>query len=80
MLSKRTNILFSPEQWGKLQNLTKKTNTSIGELVRRAVDQMYLSEEELQQRRKAVEHILAHRVTLKGKVDYKALINEGRKY
>lgn len=64
MLTKRTNILFDEKLWEILTRLAQEKKTSVGDLVR-----------------KAVEAILRHRPTpVKGKIDYKALINAGRKY
>ncbi len=40
-LTKRAQILFSPEQYNKLHALSAEAHTSIGELVREAVDKVY---------------------------------------
>ncbi len=40
-LTRRTQILFSPEQYNKLHALSAEAHTSIGELVRGAVDKVY---------------------------------------
>lgn len=80
MLTKRTNILFSQEQWKKIQNLARKQQVSIGSLVRKAIDQMEESDEILKKREEAYDHILKIRKRQKGKIDYKELINYGRKY
>lgn len=82
MLTKRTNILFDEELWGKLVSLAQERNTSVGELVRAALKGAYDTNEEiLQRRRKAIDATLKHRPKpFKGKIDYKALINAGRKF
>lgn len=80
MLNKRTNILFDERLWNKLTELAEDKNTSIGELVRSAVKKQYLSgDEELARIKDACESIEKRRKRQKGKVDYKALINYGRK-
>lgn len=80
MLNKRTNILFDDRLWRKLSSEAKERNVSIGELVRSAVEEKLLEQERLERRKKAVESTLKHRPKpFKGKIDYKALINEGRK-
>jgi hypothetical protein len=44
MLSKRTSILFEPEEYQHLVKLASENNTSVGELVRQAVREMYLQQ------------------------------------
>lgn len=82
MLTKRTNILFDEELWKRLTSLAQKRNTSVGELVRIAVKETYDTKDEmLEKRRKAIEETLKYRPKpFKGKIDYKALINAGRKF
>ncbi len=80
MLNKRTNLLFNQELWDQLMQLAKKKNTSVGKLVRTAVEDYYeLKEDSLQQIQKACKAIEEKRIQGKGKIDYKALINYGRK-
>lgn len=80
MLTKRTNILFDENLWKTLTREAKKRKTSVGKLVRQAVEKMYARDKELEERRKAIEHIKAIRKISKGKIDYKELINYGRRY
>lgn len=80
MLTKRAQILFDQDLWQKLNSLAKKEKKSVGEVVRVAVKEKYQREQELAERARAVDYILEHRPHFKGKIDYKALINEGRKY
>ena len=80
MLNKRTNILFDENLWKTLTAEAGKRKTSVGKLVREAVAKMYLQDEELEERRKAFAHILKIRKVSKNRIDYKALINYGRKY
>lgn len=79
MLVKRTNILFDEDLWDKLVNLAHESGKSIGKLVRKAVVETYFSDN-LAEEREAFKEILKLRKTFKGTIDYKALINEGRKY
>lgn len=81
MLNKRTQILLDEKRWKKATNMAKSQNTSIGEVIRIALDEKWQRERELSQRREAIEHIMKIRPPVsKTPIDYKALINEGRKY
>lgn len=80
MLTKRTNILFSEELWKKLLQLAEAKKTSVGEFVRRAVEEKYTKEAEFEQTKQLLERIEKIRPKpFKGAIDYKALINYGRK-
>lgn len=80
MLTKRTNILFDAALWQTLTSVAKAKRTSIGKLVREAVKEKYTEDEVLRKRNQAFENILKLRPKpYPGKIDYKALINEGRK-
>lgn len=82
MLNKRTQILFENEFWNQLLALAKTKDTSVGELVRRAVRETYFQEDKKQKMARAMERIAKIRKTLK-KVTYKEIkemINYGRKY
>ena len=57
-LSKKTTILFSPELHKRLVTLAEHRRTSIGELVRSAVEQQYGLVDE-RQRLEAVEELAA---------------------
>lgn len=79
MLTKRANILFEEKIWKELARKAKEQKTSVGELVRSAVKKEFLSEEDLEERKKVLDHIRKIRPKpVKGKIDYKALINKGR--
>ena len=80
MLNKRTNILFDEKLWQTLTSEAKERKTSIGKLVRQAVEKAYVVDEELEKRKKALEEILKIRKVSKKRIDYKFLINYGRKY
>jgi len=79
MLTKRTNILFEEETWNTLRELSKRRSLSIGNLIRNAVQHTYSKDLEIEQRKRAIELIERHRVFQKN-IDYKELINAGRKY
>lgn len=80
MLSKRTNILFDDELWAVLLAQSKIENSSVGELVRRAVVDKYSKKEAIARRKEIFEQILRIRpAAARGKIDYKELINYGRK-
>lgn len=81
MLTKRTQILLEEETWKKLAKLASEKETSIGELIRDAVEEKYLEMDKLERRREAIEKILRIRPKpSKTRIDYKELINAGRKY
>jgi len=83
MLTKRTNLLLRKTDYQFLQLLARKQEVSIGELIRRAIDKTYKERLSftLEQRKKEVAGIkrLWEKIQLK-KVDYKSLIEYGRKY
>lgn len=45
-LSKRVQVLFSKEKFAILESLAKKKETSIGALIRKAVEEKYLKEQD----------------------------------
>ena len=79
MLTKRTNILFDERLWRLLTDRAKREKASVGKLVRRAVEKVYMQDEEMDQRKKAYEEILRIRKRVKG-INYKEYINYGRRY
>lgn len=85
MLTKRTNILFDQKTWDMLISLAHEKKYSVGELVRRAVKEKYLNEEQiiLKQRAEAIEQINSIRKQIKHKFtreEIKESIEYGRKY
>lgn len=80
MLTQRTNILFDKQTWTTLQMIAKEEKTSVGKLVRAAIQKTYFEGREQEARAKAVKDIRAMRPHLKGKINYKHLIAYGRKY
>jgi len=81
MLTKRTNILFDEDLYQKATTLALMRKSSVGEIVRHAVEREY-DEEALKKQRKAAFDAIVHMrpPVSKKKIDYKALINYGRKY
>lgn len=61
MLTKRTNILFDEDLWKIITDAAKRERKSVGELVRTTLKEKYAEEKRLQQRKVAVEAILAFR-------------------
>lgn len=80
MLTKRTNILFDEHLWNKLTQVAKTERTSVGKLIRTTLTEKYLENDDLERIQKACAEIEKHRKHFKGKIDYKELINYGRKY
>ena len=80
MLTKRTNILFDNDLWDLLTSVARKEKSSVGEVVRKAVKRVYTEGNLVERKKQAFETIKKFRVMQKGVLDYKALINEGRKY
>lgn len=80
MLTRRTNILFDESLWNKLSQVAKTERVSVGKLVRTALTEKYLENDDLSRIQKAHDTILKIRKITKGKIDYKALINEGRRF
>ncbi len=79
MLTKRTNLLFEEDLWQTLAALANEKNTSVGDLVRRAVRRMYIDDKEKVTQKQVIETIFRIRKMQKKSVDYKTLINYGRK-
>lgn len=81
MLSKRTNILFTDEVFDYLTALASRNKTSVGELVRKAVDKVYYQEHN-DKRVAAYNKILSLRKGIKkiSNKEIKEFINYGRKY
>ena len=80
MLNKHAHILFNNQLWATLKSLAEAKKTSVANLVREAVEKTYMRTAELETRRKAIEEIERIRPHFKGKLDYKEMINYGRKY
>ena len=79
MLNKRTNILFGEEMWSRLLACAQVYKTSVGELVRKAVDEVYPPMDKRSLIKNAVKNILTIRKSIKP-MNYRRLIDYGRKY
>ena len=84
MLNRRTHILFEADEYKLLDTLAAEKGRSVGELVRMAIKRVYVEprEKELSDREKAFQALkkLQMQTRQKGRVDYKELIEYGRKY
>ena len=80
MLVKRTNILFEEENWKMLTGLALQKGSSVSELIRKAVKDAYFAEGKKMSKKQAFDEIVSLRKKTKSKIDYKNLIEDGRKY
>jgi hypothetical protein len=80
MLTQRTNVLLSPDEYGMLVALSKSQNKTMGELIRQAVKKTYGTknkdtfEASLARIKKMTEGIKVK------KYEYKSFVVDGRKY
>lgn len=79
MLTKRTHILLDQSVWEKLVKDAKKKKISVGNLIRQSVEEKYFHENRDREVKEANEEIKKIRPHFKGRIDYKELINYGRK-
>lgn len=81
MLTRRTNVLFDEADYATLLMFSRERNKTIGELVRQAVKKTYKVKKTLTANEKAYRMIekATKGLDFSG-IDYKALINYGRKY
>lgn len=80
MLTKRIQVLLDEKTWNLLRQNSKNQEVSVGELIRQAIQKKYADINIAEERAKAFNTILKVRKISKGKIDYKELINYGRKY
>jgi len=78
MLTKRTNILFDQEMWTKLSFVAKQEQTSVGDLIRKAVIKIYIDRGRNSEKQQAIDTIMAVKPQ-KAKLNYHDLIYYGRK-
>ena len=82
MLNKRTHIMLEDKTFELLTLLAGQKETSVGELVRRAVKKIYIKpqSQKLAQRQQAYKQLLAwqNQVGFFKHLDYKALIEHDR--
>lgn len=79
-LSRRTNVLFTPDEHGMLIALSRESKKTMGELIRHAVRKVYAKktkksfEESLERIRKLTKDIKIK------KSEYRSFVADGRKY
>ncbi|MDZ4209541.1 MAG: hypothetical protein U1C56_00010 [Candidatus Curtissbacteria bacterium] len=73
------NFLFEEETYQMLQERAAQESVSVGDLVRKAVKKTYAVDNKQQKIAKAIQDIRRIRKVFKN-IDYKELINAGRKY
>jgi len=80
MLTKRTNLLLTETDYALLSHLAEKEKKSMGELIRRAIRAFY-DYQAVNSRRQILKEIenLSTQAKTKG-IDYKKLVENGRKY
>lgn len=79
MLTKRTNILFEQELWSKLALVAEQEQTSVGDLVRKAVIKIYINGNRSREKQIAIDKIIAMKPK-QAKLNYRVLIDYGRKH
>lgn len=79
MLTKNAHILFDPQEWKQLVQIANLENSSVNQLVRRAVKKTYLKTARDNQIANAVDKIRKIRPHIKN-INYKELISYGRKH
>ena len=84
MLTHRTNVLFEHQDYLQLARLSKEKGVTVGELVRKAVKVQYnLDRDNMAYRKQLAKKIREGWKFLKNPeipMNYKELVNEGRKY
>ena len=81
MLTKRTNLLLSEPDYYLLAHLASQTGKTMGELIRLAVRQTYQDKKHMASRRQILQNIDRLTKGLKlGPINYRKLIEDGRKY
>lgn len=57
-LKKRVEVLFEADKYSYLEHLARREKTSVGKLIREAVEKVYLNADR-EKRREAVRHLLS---------------------
>ncbi|MBI2862594.1 MAG: hypothetical protein HYX89_07225 [Chloroflexi bacterium] len=71
--TRRVELLFDPEEYAQLEQIARGQKASVGALVRRAVEQVYLGPTEAR-KQAAVERIIRQRVDFGPWDELKAII------
>ena len=82
MLTKRTNLLLTEPDYLTLKRLSKKQNKTMGELIRKAIRQVYLTQDRVNQdAEKTLAKIrrLTKNINTKN-LNFRELIEYGRRY
>ncbi|MBU1085702.1 MAG: hypothetical protein ABIJ43_05645 [Candidatus Beckwithbacteria bacterium] len=81
MLTKRAHILFEPETWQLLGQVSDDLDISIGQAVRQAIKKTYIKQNTKLTTNQLLSDIkkLGSQINTKN-INYKVLINHGRKY
>lgn len=79
MLTKRTNILFSEEDYHFLTTLATQKGTSLGKLIRKAVRKVYQANKEIPTKQQLVKSLQSLWKKQKGVINYKQFVENGRK-
>jgi len=87
MLSKRTNVLFDESMWQQLTSIAQEKKTSVGDLVRTAVQMQYLTTKQMsvqQEKMSALKSMHAIRKQFHKKdfdvVELQGYVDDGKKY
>jgi hypothetical protein len=67
-LKKRVEVLFDPEKYTHLEHLARREKTTVGRLIREAVEKVYL-EADLEKRRRAVRWLTSQNIDFGGDWD-----------
>jgi hypothetical protein len=80
MLTRRTNLLLTEEEYSQLAMLSKETGESMGKLIRKALKKQYKFKTS-SSRKTVMKEIekLGKKVNTKG-INYRELINYGRRF
>ena len=73
-LTKRAEVLMEPEDYGRLEEIARRRNTTVEELIRRAVRSCYLSDSEKVQ--KGIDDILSLQVPIVFSEDWEKVEGE----
>ncbi len=79
LLNQRTNVLLNETDYKMLKELSKKNNQTIGELIRHAISKTFKPQNKT--KAQLLKHLreLGKTANTKG-INYKQLIEDGRKY